>query len=541
MADRARTFPRLSYLSTTALFLLGAVLALAFADLKVTALDPWTEMRRLVSGMLRPDLLSVEVVSVVWTVAFAVLGVTIGAASGFLLSLLFARFRAIRILAAFLRSIHELFWALLLIQVTGLSATTGVLAVAIPYSGIFAKVFAEMIEEADLSAEHVLPSGTSNFSRFAYSRIPELAPQMWTYSLYRFECGMRSTLVLGFIGLPTIGFHLDSYFKQGYYSQAAALLFVFYVLIGTRRLWARPATIPFLLAASFLALPETVGSGSSLANFARFLTHDIVPLPLRGADLTAVATWLNFSHWLWPIFAKQVVPGAIQTLVLSQIALVAMGIIALVLFPFICRRFAGPIGQTLGRVALVVVRSTPEYMVVYVLLQMLGPSMLPAIIALSIHNGAIVGYLLGRQADTLDYRPDASRRLNLYCYETVPRLYGQFLAYVLYRWEIILRESAIFGVLGIATLGYYVDAAISEIKLDVALVLLFATALLSIIVDVLSRSLRRRLRIDTMATRLSEVPGELGRLTSAEEGLLLQTKKGTALLRETEVERKPAT
>ena len=214
------------------------------------------------------------------------------------------------------------------------------------------------------------------------------------------------------------------------------------------------------------------------------------------------------EHGCGPFVYKQIVPGVIQTLVLSQIAMVAMGALALLLFPFICRRFAGRIGQPLGRVALVVVRSTPEYMLVYVLLQLLGPSMLPAIIALSLHNGAIVGYLMGRHADALDYRPDAPRGINLYCYETVPRLYGQFLAYVLYRWEIILRESAIFGILGVATLGYYVDAAISEFRLDVAAVLIVATALLAMTVDVLSRGLRRHLRIDTMPTRLSEAPSE---------------------------------
>jgi phosphonate transport system permease protein len=238
------------------------------------------------------------------------------------------------------------------------------------------------------------------------------------------------------------------------------------------------------------------------------VTHDIVPAPLRGADLLNAGSWANFWGWLWPILSRQVGPGVVQTLVLSQIALVAMAVIALLVFPFICRRFAGRIGQPLGRVALVVVRSTPEYMLVYVLLQLLGPSMLPAIIALSVHNGGIVGYLMGRHADVLDYRRDAPRGLNLYFYETVPRLYGQFLAYVLYRWEIILRESAIFGILGIKTLGYYVDAAISEIRLDVAVVLIVATALLSMIVDALSRALRRRLRIETLPTRLSEAPGE---------------------------------
>jgi phosphonate transport system permease protein len=114
--------------------------------------------------------------------------------------------------------------------------------------------------------------------------------------------------------------------------------------------------------------------------------------------------------------------------------------------------------------------------------------------ARSLHNGAIVGYLMGRHADSLAYRPDAPEGL---------------LAYVLYRWEIILRESAIFGILGILTLGYYVDAAIAEIRLDVAMVLILATALLSMAVDALSRGLRRRLRIDTMPTRLSDAPSEM--------------------------------
>src|SRR5712692_8351054 len=519
MSVRTLTLPKFGYLSASSLFLLIAALALLIADLKVSALDPWAELRRLVAGLVRPDLLSIEVMSVAWTVAFAVLGVGLGGTVGFLLALVFARLRAVRILCAFLRSVHELFWALLLIQVAGLSPLTGILAVAIPYSGIFAKVFAEMIEEADLAAERVLPVGTSTIARFAYARIPELAPQFWTYTLYRLECGLRSTLVLGFVGLPTIGFHLDSFFKQGHYAQAAALLLSFYVLIGTRRLWARPATVPILIVASLIVLPEAVGGGSALANFVRFITHDIVPSPLRNADWAAATTWANVAWWLWPIVSRQVVPGVIQTLALSQIALVGMSVLALVLFPFICRRFAGRIGQPLGRVALVIVRSTPEYMLVYVLLQLLGPSMLPAIIALSIHNGAIVGYLMGRHADALEYRPDAGGGVNLYCYETVPRLYGQFLAYVLYRWEIILRESAIFGILGIATLGYYIDAAISEIRLDVAVVLLIATALLSMSVDVLSRGLRRRLRIDAMATRLSSAPsdGQIGRPVGTEK------------------------
>ena len=94
---------------------------------------------------------------------------------GFLLAVAFPHFAAVRATALVLRSIHELFWALLLIQVFGLGPATGVLAIAIPYAGIFAKVFAEIIEEADLSAEKVLPAGTSAVSAFAFARLPERA------------------------------------------------------------------------------------------------------------------------------------------------------------------------------------------------------------------------------------------------------------------------------------------------------------------------------------------------------------------------------
>jgi phosphonate transport system permease protein len=314
--------------------------------------------------------------------------------------------------------------------------------------------------------------------------------------------------VLGFVGLPTVGFHLESYFKQGHYAEAAALLAVFYALIGTRRLWARPTTLPALLIVSLFVLPEAIGGGSAWTNLLRFLTHDIVPAPLRSNDLTALSTWANLWAWLYPIVTEMVVPGAWQTLVLAQIALVTMGVLALMLFPLVSRRFAGRIGQPAGRALLIVVRSTPEYVLAYVLLQLLGPSMLPAIIALAVHNAGIVGYLMGRHADTLEYRLDAPSGINLYAYEVVPRLYGQFLAYMLYRWEIIVRESAIFGILGVATLGYYVDAAISELRFDVAVVMILATVLVSAAIDGLSRWLRRSLHISTLPTRLADAPAE---------------------------------
>lgn len=504
--NRPRPGPRLGYANTSLAFLLAGLACLLVADLGITVLHPGAELARLLHGVLHPDLLAIGWASVALTVAFAVLGVSAGAAAGFALALPFARSRTVRLCCAALRSVHELFWALLLMQVLGPSPAAGLLAIAIPYAGIFAKVFSEMIEEADLAADRVLPDGTGAVSRFAYARLPLLARPFGDYLLYRLECGLRSTLVLGFIGLPTMGFELEGYFRQGHYAQAAGFVAVFYLLIGTRRLWARPATLPALLLGSVAVLAwlaPPVGGASVWTALARFLGHDIVPQPLRGAAWGDGETWAALAGWLWVILRSQALPGVVNTLVVSQLAAVAMAVLALALFPLTSRHFAGRLGRPLGRALLVVIRSTPEYMAAYVLLQLLGPSMLPAVIALALHNGGILGFLMGRQADGVALRADAPHGADLYFYEVVPRLYGQFLAYVLYRWEIIVRESAIFGILGVRTLGFHVDAAIQELRLDVALVLIVVTGLLSMLIDAASRALRRRLRVGDRPVRLS--------------------------------------
>jgi phosphonate transport system permease protein len=161
--------PRVAYGNTSLAFVLAALVCLSVADTAISALDPWAEMARLARGLLRPDILAIEAWGVIWTIAFAVLGVSIGATGGLALAVLYPIAAPVRVLATVLRSIHELFWALLLIQIFGLGPTTGLLAIAIPYTGIFAKVFAEMIEEADLSAVEVLPRGASLASAFAYA------------------------------------------------------------------------------------------------------------------------------------------------------------------------------------------------------------------------------------------------------------------------------------------------------------------------------------------------------------------------------------
>jgi len=472
-------------------FVVLATLSLFFADIEIISLEPWQELKRLFLGLFTPDWSNPLEIGEAFlqTLSFAILGVAGGSAIGFLLALIF-HWRWIQVACAFIRAIHELFWALIFLQIFGLHPLTGLLAIGLPYAATFAKVYAEILEEGNKSAMQAVSHDTSLISTFFYVRLPDLWTHFKTYTSYRLECGLRSSAILGFVGLPTLGYTLSSAFMEGHYSVVWALLILFYLLIATIRYWVRPALIPlYIIIAPFIIAND---SEISFDNVQRFFTEDIIPSPIRNGDSLATS-W----NWFSDLIMTQAIPGIANTLVLTQIALVATGVLSLLLFPLISKHFFNPVGRGIGHILLVVMRSTPEYILAYILLQLWGPSMFPAIVALALHNGAIIGHLIGRYSSEVKLRVDATRGLNRYLYELLPRLYGQFLAFLFYRWEIILRESAILGILGIATLGFYIDSSIQELHFDKAMILIVITALLNVLVDTLSRYLRAKLRLKT--------------------------------------------
>jgi phosphonate transport system permease protein len=474
---------------TLLLAVLGLI-ALLCADISITTRDPGSELARISNGFLTPDFFSTEQLgqALAYTLAFALQGVALGVAIGFVLALLW-RWRLVRSFSAVIRAVHELFWGLLFLQVFGLSTLTGLLAIAVPYSGIFAKVFGEFLEESDRAPVRALHHGSDAFSRFWFARLPLVWQRMKTYAAYRVECAVRSSAILGFIGLPTIGFHLETAFRQGDYRVGAALLYLFLLLILSLRFWLKPVLLPLWLGlAVFWSPPRAHVTEGSLR---RFFSEDAIPAPLRQNDWQ----WSALGDWLQMLARDQILPGIGHTLVLGMAALLLTGALTLILFPLISRQFGNRVSRSGGHGLLVLLRTVPEFFLAFVFVLILGPSMLPGILALALHTGAIVAHLCGRFSDSLTLRSDTPAGLNRYAFEVLPRIYPNFLAFLLYRWEIIMRETAILGILGITTLGFYIDSAFSELRIDRALLLIAAGVLLNLAVDGISRSLRRRLRL----------------------------------------------
>ena len=142
-------------------------------------------------------------------------------------------FRAgVRWLLIVLRSVPELIWALIFVRVVGLGPTAGVLAIALTYTGMLGKVYGEILESSDSAVTHsLLRNGTGRMQAFFYGLLPQSAAELTSYTVYRWECAIRSSAVLGFVGAGGLGQQMDASMKMFNGSEVSTMLIVFMLLV----------------------------------------------------------------------------------------------------------------------------------------------------------------------------------------------------------------------------------------------------------------------------------------------------------------------
>lgn len=139
-----------------------------------------------------------------------------------------------------LRSVPELIWALVFVRVVGLGPTAGVLAIALTYAGMLGKVYGEILESGDgHAASALLRNGAGRVQAFFYGLLPQNAAELTSYTVYRWECAIRSSAVLGFVGAGGLGQQMDASMKMFNGGEVSTMLIVFVLLVaGTDRLSA---------------------------------------------------------------------------------------------------------------------------------------------------------------------------------------------------------------------------------------------------------------------------------------------------------------
>jgi len=140
--------------------------------------------------------------------------------------------QAVRWLLIVLRSVPELIWALVFVRVVGLGPTAGVLAIALTYSGMLGKVYGEILESGDTQPTGaLLRNGAGRLQAFFYGLLPQNAAELTSYSVYRWECAIRSSAVLGFVGAGGLGQQMDTSMKMFNGSEVSTMLLVFVGLV----------------------------------------------------------------------------------------------------------------------------------------------------------------------------------------------------------------------------------------------------------------------------------------------------------------------
>jgi phosphonate transport system permease protein len=248
---------------TRRVFWTGTALVLLWPLLVATEFRPWTLLeprnlevtRRFLASFL-PPAHSPEFLALVaresWrTVAIATAGMTLALVIAIPLTLLstwglsisalrgrmapgpFWLRQLVRWLLVVLRSVPELVWALVFVRVVGLGPTAGVLAISLTYGGMLGKVYGEILESGEHHATvALLRNGSSRLQAFLYGLLPQNAAELASYTVYRWECAIRSSVVLGFVGAGGLGQQLDSSMKMFNGGEVVTMLAVFVALVA---------------------------------------------------------------------------------------------------------------------------------------------------------------------------------------------------------------------------------------------------------------------------------------------------------------------
>jgi phosphonate transport system permease protein len=151
--------------------------------------------------------------------------------------------QAVRWLLVLLRSVPELVWALLFVRIVGLGPTAGVLAIALTYCGMLGKVYAEILESSEThAADTLLANGAGRLQALFYGALPDAAAELVSYTVYRWECAIRGSVIMGFVGAGGLGQRMEESMKMLAGGEVCTMLLVFIALVATADLvskWLR--------------------------------------------------------------------------------------------------------------------------------------------------------------------------------------------------------------------------------------------------------------------------------------------------------------
>lgn len=490
---------------------------------------------RFLRAALQPDLsmdfLRLTGKATLTTFAYAVCGTFLSLSLGLVGGLLTARvvwtsvlspslgglWQGIRLLLAIPRAIHEVVWGLLLINLWGLDPLVALVAIAIPFGAIVAKIFAEILDDTPRQGfTALLNAGVYPAQALLYGILPQALFNLVSYSFYRFECALRSAAVLGIIGAGGLGYEIYLSLQSLRYEQLWTLFYALILLNGvvdrvsgilrgklgcTSRLDLNAHRYKLGVQRRNWLLGTGLGSLVLIVWGFWYIQPDWQRLGSRqSSDF--------FRQWGEQWDAMAIDPAQVKTLVGLSLQTLEMSILAIALAGFggLILAFGAarsstvnqPLIRGISHLLLLFCRSIPAPIWALLIVFVMLPGLLPGAIALGIHNLGILGRLMTEVIENAEPAPiDALKNLgsptpSLWLYGILPLTLPNFIAYTFYRWEVCLRETMIVGLVGAGGLGRLFTEQLSSFNYAGVTLTLIAFLLLTYGVDSWSYFLRRQ-------------------------------------------------
>ena len=174
------------------------------------------------------------------TVQMALAGTALALLAAFPLGFLAARnttphrlvYLSIRAVLNLVRTVPDLALGLVFVAAVGLGAFAGTLALAIHTATVLAKLLSESVENIDEGiVEAIRATGASYPQILSFAVVPQILPDLISFTLYRLETNIRAASVLGLIGAGGIGYLMNSSFRTFQYQEASAIVLVLIALV----------------------------------------------------------------------------------------------------------------------------------------------------------------------------------------------------------------------------------------------------------------------------------------------------------------------
>lgn len=506
----------------------------------------WELVRRFLRAGLRPELapefLSLTLEAALVTMAYAavatLLFVFIAGVGGVLSSQVWwqtlfragrvgslrgtAPWSAVRVALSVPRAVHEVIWGLFFLNVLGLDPLTAILAIAIPFGAIGAKVFSEILDETGRAPVNgLLNAGAPPLQAFLYGLIPPAFPDLLSYTFYRFECGIRAAAVLGLIGAGGLGYQIVLSMQSLRYEEMWTLILALILLSGVSDLWSSVVRDRIKRAGgqrhAKTVVRSSIVAAGALTAFSFWYLAPAVSRLFDRATLSRLNYLLveSFPPALGEVPFGRMLDLSARTFAMSVLAMTGAGLLSVV-FSFLgARNFglrlrsstSGRNGSLLGgfvmgvtRFTFLVGRAVPPPLWALLFLFVLFPGVLPAALALGLYNWGVAGRLMAESVENLDERPLEALRAqgapagHTFLYGALPAALPSAIAYILYRWEVCIRATVIVGLVGAGGLGRLIQEQLTSFNYDAVVASLLYLVALTLFVDLVSATVRSNLR-----------------------------------------------